>query len=125
MLEGYPDSPDRISFNIPYLDGQEHGVVANIILDIDKDSVFTEHRDRHKGIDLVALKINVSENQRIDITTQKDIELVDDIAVDVTSSLFIVGYPWGQSVSPHLPIWKKGTIASEPKLIFDGIQKLT
>ncbi|MEK0167950.1 serine protease [Pseudescherichia vulneris] len=124
LLEGYPDSPDRVSFNIPYFDGQEHGVVANISLDIDENSVFTEHKDRHKGIDLVALKINISEHQRSIITTQKDIELVDDIAVEVTSNLFIVGYPWGQSASPHLPIWKKGTIASEPQLIFEEIQKI-
>ncbi|MFW7211141.1 S1 family peptidase [Enterobacter sp. BNK-32] len=124
LLEGYPDSPDRISFDIPYFDGQEHGVAANIHINIDEDSVFIEHKDRNKGIDLVALKIDIRESQRCAITTQKDIELVDDIAVDVTSNLFIVGYPWGQSVSPNLPIWKKGTIASEPQLISEGIQKI-
>jgi hypothetical protein len=124
LLEGYPDSPDRISFDIPYFDGQEHGVVGNINLNIDENSIFIEHKDRSKGIDLVALKIDISEDQRIALTTQKDIELVDNIAVDITSNLFIVGYPWGQGVSPNLPIWKKGTVASEPQLIYDGIQKI-
>lgn len=124
LISGYPDSPDRISFDILNFFENEVRVVAEVNLDIDDSTVFLEHKDRQKGVDLVALKIQVESIQRPAITTQKDIDIVDDIAVEITSNLFIVGFPWGQSVSSQLPIWKKGTVASEPYLIFDDIFKM-
>lgn len=45
-----------------------------------------------------------------------------DISLPVGESLFLVGYPFGRnSPSGPIPVWKQGTIASEPELWIDGI----
>jgi len=124
LLPGYRDSPDRIHCLIPQFDEGSHHIAGELSLEIDDNFTFYEHKDRSKGVDIVAIKIEIDDEQRSIITTQHDICLVEDIAVGVTSSLFIAGYPWGFSAEPSLPIWKKGTIASEPNFFSDGIPKI-
>lgn len=39
-----------------------------------------------------------------------------DLAVNVGMDVFILGYPFGRGVA-GLPVWKRGSIASEPELV--------
>ena len=45
----------------------------------------------------------------------------DDLAVVVGMDVFVVGYPYGLSAA-ELPVWKRGSIASEPE-VSDGAQQ--
>lgn len=124
LLDKILSSPDRITFNISVLTGQEFGVASTLELSVDENSVFLEHKKRSHGVDLVALKVNFTPIQREVITTQQDIQLVSDIPIEITSNLFIVGYPWGFSPMDNLPVWKKGTVASEPNIISEDLPKI-
>lgn len=42
----------------------------------------------------------------------------------VTDEVNIVGYPFGLRAGENLPIWAKGTIATEPALDYDGLPTL-
>jgi hypothetical protein len=52
---------------------------------------------------------------------QDKLGLVDDINFEVGSDLFIVGFPFGLALGNLLPIWKRGTVASEPLFRPDGL----
>ncbi|MBD8108612.1 S1 family peptidase [Erwinia persicina] len=124
LLPGYMDSPDSIHCAIPQFNEESHYIAGELSLKIDDSFTFYEHKKRSNGVDIVAIKIEMDDEQRSIITTQHDIDLVDDIAVHVTSNLFIAGYPWGFSAEPSLPIWKKGTVASDPRFSSEGIPKI-
>lgn len=50
-----------------------------------------------------------------------DLSLADtDMTVQVTSQVFIIGFPLGLSGPGVFPIWKEGIVASEPELDYRG-----
>ena len=62
--------------------------------------------------DVVAIKLDDS----IDCSCINDCEYVmDDVRIDVGIEVFVLGYPIGIEVL-KTPIWKRGTIASEPMI---------
>lgn len=46
--------------------------------------------------------------------------VLNNLLIEVTSTVFIIGYPYGYSAS-GLPIWKTGHIASEPQVGYNGL----
>lgn len=120
LLPGYPDSPDEIRFTLNHRDDFESKTIQ---IKIDGDSHFILHPRHAEGIDIAAMEITFSDEQRKFITTQSDLNLVEDIGLSVTSELSIVGYPWGQSPISTFPIWKTGHIASEPDLIVNNLHR--
>ncbi|QJT11640.1 trypsin-like peptidase domain-containing protein [Aeromonas sp. 2692-1] len=116
LLPGYPDSPDEIKFSTlmqPKL-RPEIGAIK-----INADTTWYEHSRRAEGVDIVAIEISFPDEA---VTfTQDMLGLVEDIDVMAGSDLFIVGFPWGYSVEDYYPIWKRGTVASEPSVKPNGL----
>ena len=52
-----------------------------------------------------------------------ELGLVDDIVVEVGSDLFIVGFPSRFGDEYPFPIWKRGTVSSEPLIKPQGLSK--
>jgi len=48
----------------------------------------------------------------------------DDIRIEVSQDVFIVGFPLGLTGPLFLPVWKRGTIATEPSGNVGGLPKL-
>lgn len=48
----------------------------------------------------------------------------DEVSIYPGQDVFIVGFPLGLIVGKSLPVWKRGTIASEPYVPIDGVKKL-
>ena len=49
----------------------------------------------------------------------------DNYVPEVMDDIFVIGYPWGISGSGGVvPLYKKGCIASEPVINFEGVPKL-
>lgn len=120
LLPGYPDSPDEIRFTLNRRDDLEDRTIQ---LKIDSDSMLVLHPRHSEGVDIAAMEIHFNEEQKKFITTQSDLNLVEDIELSVTAELSIVGYPWGQSPISTFPIWKTGHIASEPDLIVSNLHR--
>lgn len=93
------------------------GHTFNIILD--SSSPWLEHPKRNEGVDIVGIPVILPEH--VPIVTQNEIQCVDNIPFAVASDLYIVGYPNGLAVSKYLPIWKKGSVASEPEILINGL----
>lgn len=116
LLPNYPDSPDEILFYIPSKPSYEPKPGS---LKINAETKWIEHRRRSDGVDIVALPINFPEDAAV--LTQNQLPLVEDIDLEVGSNLFVIGFPWGFSAGDYYPIWKKGTIASEPVFEPNGL----
>jgi len=69
-----------------------------------------------RAIDLVALPLDY-ESLKTKVTLLPVNELASgEIAVMIGMDVFILGYPFG-SKPPGFPVWKRGSIASEPDLV--------
>jgi len=67
-------------------------------------------------VDLVALPLDY-ESLKTKVTLLPVNELASgEIAVMIGMDVFILGYPFG-SKPPGFPVWKRGSIASEPDLV--------
>jgi len=53
-----------------------------------------------------------------------DLEQKMDMKISVALDVFILGYPLPPEITARLPIWKRGTIASEPNFRISGLPKL-
>jgi hypothetical protein len=54
--------------------------------------------------------------QRFNISGVNELAAQGDMAIQIGGTVFILGYPLGFSHFANTPIWKKGSIASEPNL---------
>jgi hypothetical protein len=69
------------------------------------------HPRHGRNVDVVAIPLLPSnEVQLFPINKLKS----DDLAVTVGMDVFVIGYPYGLGAS-ELPVWKRGSIASEPE----------
>jgi hypothetical protein len=76
------------------------------------------HPNRGSKVDVVAIPLVASEDVHLfPINKLKN----DDLAVTVGMDIFVIGYPYGLSAG-ELPVWKRGSIASEPELTNEAQQ---
>lgn len=120
ILEGYPDCPDEISISV--LSRKNHQPFKiGYSLKKGADPTWVEHKDREKGVDIVAIPIELPEDAMV--INQRKLNLIDNINFEIGSDLFIVGFPFGFGAGDFFPIWKRGTVASEPLFKPEGLQK--
>lgn len=65
-------------------------------------------------VDVVALPVSAPTQAEMYPINQMP---ADDLLLQVGVDVFILGYPFGVSSGGLLPIWKRGSIASEPQII--------
>jgi hypothetical protein len=66
--------------------------------------------------DIVALEVSSRPNFMV---TLQDMGF-ENLFTHVGSEVFVVGYPFNDYEDPYLPLWKRGSIASEPLMPLDG-----
>ena len=123
ILPGYPDSPDAMSFSLMKRVGEKvvfHEVTIKGLAN--STTEWLEHRQRDKGVDLVALKIEI-EGDDVPIYLDR-LPLSEDVPLEVGQDVFLLGYPFAHSFQGALPIWKRGSIASEPHVPIAGLPKI-
>jgi hypothetical protein len=113
LLDGYPDSPDELRW-LAFKKNSSGVSSVSIDLLVNNNIEWIEHSMRDQGVDIAAVKIKIPDD--IFVWSQDKLGLVDDINVEPGSYLSIVGYPGRITTGNELPIWKNGTIASEPMI---------
>jgi hypothetical protein len=97
-------------------------VRVELFEDFPFNSRFYVHPVHGHKVDVVALPLEQSlRSGRIILNTVETLE--DDCASDpyVSQDVFIIGYPLGIITGLPVPIWKRGTIASEPMVDPNGL----
>lgn len=68
------------------------------------------------GSDVVAIPLPISgDDPIVNIYPINTLKSEVDLAVEIGMDVFILGYPFGND-PPAFPVWKRGSIASEPDL---------
>ncbi len=111
------DIPDRIL--IPVLRRYESELRWRPVvqrLDIEGQPAWCEHPRHGRHFDVVALPIEVPPDAVV-VPYTKDPG--PDLALPLSSSVAIIGFPRGMSASGITALWKTGAIASEPELLIE------
>lgn len=106
--------PDRIRvwWNIKgQLGAKVAGMVA--IRDDDHNPLWWVHPQHQQKVDVVALPIDPPDNVEMYPINEM---WTERLLVTVGQDVFILGYPFGIGHS-GLPVWKRGSLASEPEVI--------
>lgn len=112
-----PVLPDmlRAHFNLRAMNfGKQQYEVA--IRDADHKPLWFAHPVRQRGSDVAAIPLPISGNDPIvNMYPINVLRSEADLAVRIGMDVFILGYPFG-APPPGFPVWKRGSIASEPDL---------
>jgi hypothetical protein len=105
----------RLLFNTRVMDfGKQPWDVK--IRDENDEPLWYTHPVRGRRSDVVALPLAISANDPdVNMYPINTIRSDADLAVRIGMDVFILGYPFG-SPPPGFPVWKRGSIASEPEL---------
>jgi hypothetical protein len=123
--------PDRMTIGIPQninKDGQA-GILWNwktLRLYEDENMekpIWHEHPEFRETVDVVTIPLNGLEETAL--MTANDSRLaLDNIRLYPSLDVFVLGFPLGMSGGAHFPIWKRGSIATEPDVNLDNLPKL-
>jgi hypothetical protein len=107
--------PNRIRtyFNVRFaqLEKQEH-VIS--IRDQEDRPCWLTHPSRGRGVDVVAIPY-VSDTSPIFALHPITNYIASQLTIGIAMDVFVLGYPFGPE-PPGYPIWKRGSVASEPDL---------
>jgi Trypsin-like peptidase domain len=91
------------------------------IRDQDHKPLWFAHPVRGRGSDVVAIPLNISADDPTgNLYSINLLRSEADLAVRIGMDVFILGYPFGADL-PGFPVWKRGSIASEPDLTRLGV----
>jgi Trypsin-like peptidase domain len=125
--------PDNIVIYAPhYEETQDNKIVAirwngkiiTLYEDQDKtDTIWLEHPQYQQQVDVVVVQLSGIEETAIKAANDSSLKL-DDLDLMPGLDVFILGFPRGLSGGGRFPLWKRGSIASEPDVDIDGLPKL-
>lgn len=127
VMEGAKELTVKLSLSSPSDSTQKIGI-AKYTLKKGVDSIIFKHPDR--DIDLAAINIAAVLQNLTDagyaghgtMFSEHDLVRSDDLdSLEQSETVVMIGYPTGLSDEKHnLPIVRQGTIASDPRIDFDG-----
>jgi hypothetical protein len=87
------------------------------LIDGNGDPYWLEHPEYGRRMDVAALPFSDPENDQTEYWRPETAGSGVDSGVWAAQDVFIVGYPFGHRGALDLPLWIRGTIASEPALL--------
>jgi Trypsin-like peptidase domain len=85
------------------------------LYDAEGKAVWFQHT-RKNDIDVAVINVGTLLLNRYRSTSINDVATQNDMRVEIGNEVFILGYPLGFTHFINAPIWKRGSIASEPNL---------
>lgn len=84
------------------------------LLDDEGVPLWLEHPEHGRVVDVVALPILAGEQAGLDFVSVRLDDPEIPIAVGPSSSVSIIGFPFGLTGGGYFPIWSNGAVATEP-----------
>ena len=123
--------PDSLELKIPHREQIPGGPVAtrwvSRVVPLYRDegreqAVWYVHPEHLHRVDIAAICINELENASIRPANDASHDL-DDLRLYPSLDVFVLGFPLGMSGGARFPIWKRGTIATEPDIDLEDLPK--
>jgi len=124
--------PDNLVVRLPYDEQLQDGVIARKwlpkVLKLYADDehyrpIWWEHPNHRFTIDAVAIELAALATTKAVPANAESLAL-DKLSLTPGMDVFVLGYPRGISGGGRLPIWKRGSIASEPDVNIDNLPKM-
>ena len=80
-----------------------------------------EHDTFRSNVDVATIRLNIPDKYKVFPINKI---AFDDFRAEIAQDVFIVGFPRGITGAGKFPIWKRGSIASEPDVDIDRVPKL-
>lgn len=75
-------------------------------------------------VDVIALEIEFENNEEGVMTTPINKADFSDYDLEIGDDVFVIGYPYNLTGGAFFPIWKRGSVATEPDVNIDGLPKI-
>ena len=90
--------------------------------------VWFEHPNHENKVDIIAIPVNytmktLKENGFAIFPVNSDELNLEDFDIKAGMDAFLIGYPLGMVAGGNLPIWKRGSVASEHDVNIDNLPK--
>lgn len=87
-----------------------------------------EHPNHENRVDIIAIPVNgtmetLKENGIAIFPVNSNKLGLEDFDIQTGMDAFLIGYPFGMGAGGNLPIWKRGSVASEHDVNIDGLPK--
>ncbi|MBD79033.1 MAG: hypothetical protein CL840_08950 [Crocinitomicaceae bacterium] len=123
-LGAHGGTPDMLKLKLlvqtkPFIKWKSFG----ISLYENKEKQWIEHPVHKEKVDVIALKITTSilDDSLVRPINNNEFE---NFKLQVSDDVFILGFPYRLKGGGNFPIWKRGSVATEPDLELDGLPKL-
>lgn len=84
--------------------------------------IWFEHPSHGRRLDVVAIDVDADDEFQI-VPANSEAHDLEAISIYPGMDAFIIGFPLGMGGPGHLPLWKRGTIATEPDFDLDHLPK--
>ena len=126
---GIPNKIETRFFKI--IDGYQEAVTnynnwcsINLYNDSEMDTPVWYEHPRHKNlVDVVAIPLSLEIISPNILFPINKINLDNNFEKMVADDVFVIGYPFAKNFNTNFPIWKKGSIATEPDIDIDNLPK--
>jgi hypothetical protein len=81
------------------------------------------HPSHKEFVDVVAIEIEYDDNFTGIFRPINKIKF-DEYKLEISDDVYILGFPYELKGGGHFPIWKKGSVATEPDIDYDGLPKI-
>jgi len=124
--------PDNLVVRFPYKETLDSGVTAfrwipkimKLYKDADREEpVWWEHPAHGRKVDAIAIEIEELSTTKAVPANAESLDL-SRLRLLPGMDVFVLGYPMGISGGGRFPLWKRGSIASEPDVHIDDLPKL-
>ncbi|OXG05309.1 hypothetical protein BC749_12213 [Flavobacterium araucananum] len=120
-LAAHGGIPDVLSFSL-LVENQTAWDNFQIELYENNVSNWLIHPIHRENVDVVAIEIEIPENFKGIIHSINKIKY-DNFSLKVADDVFVLGYPYSLKGSGIFPIWKRGSVATEPDIDQDKLPK--
>ncbi len=112
--------PDHLRVVFPIKEKLGHWLPGDIpVVSEDNAPLWFQHPIHGQRIDVAVLPFTCLPD--LTVYPLNDCPMTDDMAFAVGHDVFILGFPLGLRAGGAFPVWKRGSVASEPDLDLEGL----
>ncbi|RYX88593.1 MAG: hypothetical protein EOO28_35835 [Comamonadaceae bacterium] len=89
-----------------------------------REPLWYEHPVHASAVDVVALPLPIDLQEDCEFFPINGMQFDAEYVEMVADEAFVIGYPFSEFTTGHLPIWKKASIATEPFIDVDSLPKM-
>lgn len=93
------------------------------LYDQDKKPEWLVHPKFKEKVDVIALEVEFNKDFKGIIKPINELDF-SEFELKVSDDIYILGFPYKLGGGGQFPIWKKGSVATEPELDYDGLPKM-